>query len=87
MHLHQTKLTCPSRKLALSLQIKHFHQAHSHFQAKKILSSVNPLHFPIAFPEVFTGKTKGFKTDEPNVTPDLAPSSVEIDIEQYQDDF
>ena len=33
------------------------------------------------------GKTKGFKTDEPNVTPDLAPSSVEIDIEQYQDDF
>ena len=31
------------------------------------------------------GKTKGFKTDDPNVTPDLAPSSIEVD--QYQDDF
>tara|TARA_B100000927_G_scaffold137985_1_gene111313 strand:- start:171 stop:758 length:588 start_codon:yes stop_codon:yes gene_type:complete len=31
------------------------------------------------------GKTKGFKADDPNVTPDLAPSSVET--EQYQDDF
>ena len=31
------------------------------------------------------GKTNGFKADDPNVTPDLAPSSVET--EQYQDDF
>ena len=25
------------------------------------------------------GKTKGFKADDPNVTPDLTPSSVEDD--------
>ena len=41
-------------------QKKDIKQNKAYFQAKKILSSVNPLHFPIAFPEVFTGKTKGF---------------------------
>ena len=28
--------------------------------ANNILSAINPVHFPIAFPEVFLGESKGF---------------------------